>query len=85
MKRLERALERGPFAHGYTGDFWTLERIRQLIGQLFEVRYGPSGAWHVMERLSWSCQGVQRRSIARDDEAVPQWRRCIWAQADAQG
>lgn len=80
MTRLERELERGAFAHGYTGDFWTLERIGQLIWQLFGVRYGPSGVWQVMKRMNWSCQRVQRRSIARDDEAVAHWRRHVWPQ-----
>lgn len=80
LKRLERELERGAPAHGYTGDFWTLERIGQLIRQLLEVRYHPSGVWHLMQRLGWSSQRVQRRSIARDDDAVAHWRRHVWPQ-----
>jgi transposase len=76
--RLERELKRGAFAHGYAGDFWTLDRIGQLIWQLFAVRYHPSGVWHVLRRMGWSCQRPQRRPFGRDDEAVARWRRVVW-------
>ena len=80
LRRLERALKRGAYAYGYAGDYWTLDRIGQLICQLFAVRYHPSGVWHVMRRLDWSCQRPQRRSLARDDAAVAHWRRYLWPQ-----
>jgi transposase len=80
LKRLERELKRGAFEHGYAGDYWTLDRVAQLIWQLFAIRYHPSGVWHVLHRMGWSCQRSQRRSIARDDDAVAHWRRYIWPQ-----
>lgn len=80
MNRLERELKRGAYAHGYAGDYWTLDRIGQLIWQLFAVRFHPSGVWHLMRRLNWSCQRPQRRALARDDAAVAHWRRYIWPQ-----
>jgi transposase len=78
VRRLERELKRGAFAHGYAGDFWTLDRIGQLIWQLFAVRYHPSGVWHVLRRMGWSCQRPQRRPFGRDDDAVAHWRRVVW-------
>jgi transposase len=80
LRRLERALKRGAYAHGYTGDYWTLERVAQLIWQLFAVRYHPSGVWHILRRLGWSCQRPQRRSLGRDETEVAHWRRYIWPQ-----
>lgn len=80
VQRLERALHRGAFAQGYAGDFWTLDRIGQLIWQLFGVRYHPSGVWHVLRRLGWSCQRPQRRPFGRDEAAVAHWRRYEWPQ-----
>ena len=80
VQRLERELERGAFAHGYASDYWTLDRVAQLIWQLFAVRYHPSGVWHVLRRMSWSCQRPQRRPFGRDDEAVAHWRRYVWPQ-----
>jgi transposase len=80
LRRLERELKRGAYAHGYAGDYWTLDRIGQVIWQLFAVRYHPSGVWHLMRRLGWSCQRPQRRSLARDEAAVAHWRRYTWPQ-----
>lgn len=80
LKRLERELKRGAFAHGYAGDYWTLDRVAQLIWQLFAVRYHTRGVWHVLHRMGWSHQRSQRRSIARDDDAVAHWRRYVWPQ-----
>ena len=51
MKRLEKALTKGAYAFGYSGDYWTLDRIAQLIWQQFGVRYEASAVWHVMQRM----------------------------------
>jgi len=80
LRRLERELKRGAFAHGYAGDYWTLDRIGQLIWQLFAIRYHPSGVWHLLRRLGWSCQRAQRRSLGRKDADVAHWRRYVWPQ-----
>ena len=49
VKRLEKALEKG--AEAYSGDYWTLDRIAQVIWQLFKVCYHPSAVWYVMDRI----------------------------------
>lgn len=75
MQRLEKALDRGAYAFGYAEDYWTLDRIAQVIWQLFEVRYTPSAVWHVMQRMGWSSQRPQRVALQRDDEAIEQWKK----------
>ena len=74
VKRLEKALDQGAYAFGYAGDYWTLDRIAQIIWQLFEVRYHPSAVWHVMDRMGWSNQRQQRRPLHRNDEAIANWK-----------
>lgn len=74
VKRLEKALDRGAYAFGYAENYWTLDRIAQVIWQLFGIRYHPSSVWHVMHRLGWSSQRPQRVPFERDDEAVEQWK-----------
>ena len=74
IKQLEKALDKGAYAFGYAEDYWTLDRIGQVIWQLFEVRYHPSAVWHVLGRMGWSCQRPQRRALQRDDEAVEKWK-----------
>lgn len=74
VKRLEKALDRGAYAFGYAENYWTLDRIAQVIWQLFEVRYTTSAVWHVMQRMGWSSQRPQRVPFERDDGAVELWR-----------
>lgn len=76
--RLKTALARGAYAHGYAEDYWTLDRIAQLIWQMFSVRYHPSAVWHLLRREGWSCQKPQRVSKDRDDREVAHWLRHRW-------
>lgn len=78
LRQLVSALNRGAYIYGYVEDYWTLDRIAHLIGQLFRVRYRTSSVWYVLQRLGWSCQKPQRRSLARDDEAIAHWKHYIW-------
>src|SRR5512138_1613318 len=74
VKRLEKALDKGAYAFGYAGDYWTLDRIAQVIWQLFGVRYETSAIWHVMQRMGWSNQRPQRQPLHRNEEAIEQWK-----------
>ena len=80
LRRLVSALKRGACAYGHAEDYWTLDRIAYLIWDLFHVRYHPSGVWRMLQRLDWSCQKPQRRSLGRDDEAIAHWKHYIWPQ-----
>ncbi|MFR9676793.1 winged helix-turn-helix domain-containing protein, partial [Streptomyces sp. TR02-1] len=73
--RLERELERGPLAHGWADQRWTLARIKTLIGRLFHLTYTVEGTWVLLKRLGWSWQQPARRAIERDDEAVAMWKK----------
>ncbi len=75
VKRLDKALDKGAYAFGYLGDYWTLDRIAQVIWQLFGVRYETSAVWHVMQRMGWSNQRPQRQPLHRDEETVEQWKK----------
>ncbi len=78
LRRLESELEKGAMAHGYSQDYWTLDRIGKLIWDLFGVRYHPSGVWHVLDRIGWSSQKPQRQPLQRDDETIEAWKRETW-------
>jgi len=85
LRSLVQALQRGALAYDYAEDYWTLDRIAHLIWELFQVRYQPSGVWRVLQRLAWSCQRPQRRTFARDDEAVVHWKHYVWPQIKKSG
>jgi transposase len=75
---LVRILQGGALASGYAEDYWTLERIAHVIWTRFSVHYHPSSVWRLLQRLEWSCQRPQRRTFARDDEAVAHWKHYVW-------
>jgi transposase len=47
---LKRELLRGPAAHGYRGENWSLSQIRDLIEKLFGIQYRTGSIWYVMRR-----------------------------------
>ncbi len=75
LQKLARELSKGAFAQGYANEYWTLERIARVIYDVFEVRYTPSEVWHLMRRMNWSSQRLQRVALERDDGAVVRWQR----------
>lgn len=77
-QKLEQLLLKGPVAHGYPTDLWTLRRIAEVIEEHFGVSYDLSGVWHLLKGLGWSCQKPERRARERDEAAIASWRREDW-------
>jgi len=77
-RKLDRLLLQGPQRHGYSTALWTLPRVAQLIHKHFAVSYDPSGVWHVLRSMDWSCQKPERRARERDEERVVYWRKNDW-------
>lgn len=77
-RELEHEREKGPLAHGYTTDLWTLKRIAEVIEKHFGVHYDLSGVWHVLRDIGWSCQTPEGRARERDEEAIARWRPKDW-------
>lgn len=75
IARLEQELERGPLAHGWADQRWTLVRVKTLIGRLFHVSYTVEGTWRLLKRHGWSWRQPTRRGIERDDDAVEVWKK----------
>lgn len=78
LRRLEQVLQRGARAQGYADDYWTLDRMAHVIWHLFRVRYHSSSVWHLLQRMGWSSQLPQRRTFARDEEAIVHWKHYVW-------
>jgi putative transposase len=77
--RLEAELGKGPLAHGFAGSrYWTLGRVKTLIGKLFHVGYTVEGTWKLLRRHGWSCQVPVRQAMERDEEAIAAWKAGVW-------
>jgi transposase len=71
LRRVAAELEKGPLAHGYPTDLWTLARVGEVIERTTGVSYHPGHVWKVLrEQLGWSRQRPARRAVERDDEAM---------------
>ena len=78
LRHLESELLRGPLAHGYRTDLWTLERMAYLIKQFFGVSYHPGHVYKILRGLGWSCQKPERRAKERDQAAIQRWLQKDW-------
>lgn len=85
IKKLEQELLKGAYAHGYSEDYWTLDRVGRVIWDLYKVRYTPSGVWRLLNGIGWSCQKIQRLAIQRDDEAIRNWKHWVWPKIKKSG
>ncbi len=77
-EKLLELLKKGPQAHGYGSDLWTLRRVAEVIEKHFGVRYHPAHVLKILRALKWSCQKPERRAKERDEEAIQRWRKTEW-------
>jgi transposase len=79
LGQVDRALRRGPRAHGFATDLWTLGRVAEVIEAETGVRYHPGHVWKLLrDRLGWSRQRPARRAVERDDDAIARWVATDW-------
>jgi transposase len=79
LDQLDRALRRGPRAHGFATDLWTLDRVATVIESETGVRYHRGHVWKLLrDKLGWSRQRPARRASERDDEAIARWVATEW-------
>jgi transposase len=67
-------------ARGLFQRYWTLDRIAHVIWELFGIRYRTSSVWYLMQRMGWSSQKPQRRSLARNEQEIAHWKHYVWPQ-----
>ena len=77
-KKLVGFLKKGPRAHGYKTDLWTLPRVAEVIHRRFGVQYDPSHVWRILNALGWSAQKPERRARERDEAGIGRWRKRDW-------
>ena len=82
---LEQELDKGPVAHGWPDQTWTLARIATLIGRRFHKSYTPQGVAALLHRHGWSHQVPARRAIECAEDAATAWAREVWPSAEEHG
>ena len=75
---LEQELAKGPVAHGWPDQTWTLARIKTLIGCRFHKSMTLSAIAQMLHRHRFSHQVPARRAVERNQEAVTAWVKETW-------
>ena len=71
-------MDSGPLKYGYETDYWTLQRIADVIYREFKVTYHRCSLSRIMEPLGYSCQKPGRKASERDEDSRQQWLNEIW-------
>ncbi len=77
-QKLKHMLDRGALANGFPTDRWTLERVRQLIQQKFEITYHPNYLNRLLRKLGFSPQKPLPQAIEQEKELVQAWLQRDW-------
>ncbi|MFI8280712.1 winged helix-turn-helix domain-containing protein [Streptomyces sp. NPDC085929] len=80
---LEEELAKGPAAHGFEDQRWTLVRVQSVIRRRFRVSLSVATVWRLLKRHGWSWQAPSRRALERDEHAVELWKREVWPRVKA--
>ncbi|MFE5625561.1 winged helix-turn-helix domain-containing protein [Streptomyces virginiae] len=78
FKALEAELDKGPVAHGWPDQTWTLARIQNVIGRRLHQRLSIAAVYQTMRRGGWSRQAPARRALERDEAAASGWVKDVW-------
>ncbi|WP_124266283.1 helix-turn-helix domain-containing protein [Streptomyces sp. ADI98-10] len=75
---LEKELAKGPVAHGWPDQRWTLARIKTLICRRFHKSMTLSGDLPDAAAPWLEPSGLARRAVERDEAAVAGWVKEVW-------
>jgi transposase len=78
--RLERILEHGAVAYGFSTEVWTGERIARVVREQFGVSYHPKFIPWLLRSWGWSWQKPVRQARERDEATVRRWVQKRWPQ-----
>jgi transposase len=74
LAKLPEFLAQGAEFYGFTGDYWTHERVRQVIAEEYQVVYGVKQAGRILALINWTWQKPQKKDAKQDPQKVEKWR-----------
>lgn len=78
VEAVMQALLKGPLAHGFSTNLWTLKRIATVIERVTGVRYHAGHVWKILGQMGWSLQRPAKRAKERNEEAIKRWIGDVW-------
>lgn len=68
----------GAEAYGFHGEFWSCQRVAQVLQEEFGISYHPGHVSRILKHLGWTPQMPITKAIQRNEEEIEQWRREVW-------
>jgi transposase len=81
LASLPELLARGAEAYGFRGAVWTRARIRQVIEDVFGVKYHVDHMSFLMQKIRWTQQQPRRIATQQNQAAVEIWQ-TNWAEVE---
>lgn len=72
---LPEFLEQGAECYGFSGAYWTHERVRQVIEKEFRVEYEVKQAGRILALINWTWQKPQKKEVKQDLQKVEKWQK----------
>jgi transposase len=73
QQRLLQILANGAKQHGFFGDFWTRDRVDEVIWREFGIRYAKRHIGQLLKRLGWHLQPPSMPMLQRA-QRFAQWQ-----------
>lgn len=75
LAQLPKLLEQGSQFYGFTGEYWTHQRVKQVIEEEFKVEYEKKQVGRILNLINWTRQKPQKKDVKQDLEKVENWQK----------
>lgn len=75
LVQLPKLLEQGSQFYGFTGEYWTHQRVTEVIKEEFKVIYEKKQVGRILDLINWTRQKPQKKDARQDVEKVKNWQR----------
>lgn len=72
--RFKAEILKGPLAHGYPTNLWTLPRLGAVLRKIVRVQFSDVWVWNIVRDLGFTPQKPQVKAKQRDEQAIAGWR-----------
>lgn len=76
-ERFRSAVLKGPLAHGYETNLWTLSRLAAVMKKVTSVTFSGMWTWQIMRELGFTPQKPELRAKERNEEAIARWKKTL--------
>ena len=73
LAQLPKFLEQGAEFYGFTGAYWTHDRVKYVMSKEFNVDYEVKQVGRILDLIGWTWQKPQKKEAKQDLKKVEKW------------